>query len=221
MIKKVEEIVRDVRVCLDRNEADLALIESGDEETLLLDDIIRSKIAESVDRVHLAAPYWMLEPAFKNYSSGEFNWKVDDNCGHVVLPDGFLRLVKFEVSDWERPVHETISRESAEYRLQRSRVRALRGTPQRPVCAIGTSEDGVVLEFYSSNAAKESVTASLEYIARAKITKDADTGKEVIEVSEQCYEAVVYTAAWLVQNSTGENEQGERMHELAMTLLKR
>ena len=61
MIFQIDRIMEDVRVCLDQNMDSGALIESGDIDTLSLDEIIRSKIVEAVQRVHTAAPYYLLE----------------------------------------------------------------------------------------------------------------------------------------------------------------
>ncbi len=195
MIKQVEDILKDVRVCLDRNETGNALISTGDEETLLLDDIIRSKIVESVDSVHMAAPYWMLEQGHN--LEGSIHWGELES-GYVLLPDDFLRLVVFEMSDWERPVHEAISVLSPEYKLQRSRIKALRGTAQRPVCAIVVKPFGRVLEFYSCKTEGSTVSRAV-YIPKAEI--DANDG---VDISEKCYRAVVYTVGAASLTTMGE-----------------
>jgi len=211
MIKQVEDILRDVRVCLDQNEADNALISNGDEETLMLDDIIRSKILESVDSVHLAAPYWMLEQGHNLRAT--IHWEPME-CGYTLLPDDFLRLVVFEMSDWERPVHEAISTLSPEYKLQRSRIKALRGTAQRPVCAIGAKPFGKVLEFYSCKTTNATVSRAV-YIPIAEI--DANDG---VDISEQCYAAVVYTVAAATLTTMGETQQAAALVEQANNLLQ-
>ena len=47
MIFRVNKIIKDVRVCMDENRTDTALIADSDEETLRLDEVIKSKILEA------------------------------------------------------------------------------------------------------------------------------------------------------------------------------
>ena len=54
MIKQIEDIVRDVRIAIDENATSKALFAEGDTETLTLDEIIKSKIADSeIGRAHV------------------------------------------------------------------------------------------------------------------------------------------------------------------------
>ena len=48
---KVEDFIREVRIALDRNMSSDALAALGDTDTLALDDIIRSKVMDSVRTV--------------------------------------------------------------------------------------------------------------------------------------------------------------------------
>ena len=65
MIYQLDKIMQDVRICLDQNMTSDALLKSGDIDTLSLNDIIRSKILEAVQRVHRDAPNYLLD-AMKN-----------------------------------------------------------------------------------------------------------------------------------------------------------
>ena len=56
MIFQIDKIMQDVRVCIDQNMMSEALIVNDDVDTLALDEIIKSKILESIQRVHLKAP---------------------------------------------------------------------------------------------------------------------------------------------------------------------
>jgi hypothetical protein len=56
MIFQIDKIMQDVRICIDQNMESDALIESGDIDTLALDEIIKSKILEAIQRVHMDAP---------------------------------------------------------------------------------------------------------------------------------------------------------------------
>lgn len=235
MVYQLDRIVRDVRVCLDENASGAALLASGDVDTLMLDSIIESKITEATDRVHSEAPYYLLEQGHyfgdneEAITDGEGHviipagevaiyWE-DRESGHILLPQDFMRLVVFEMSDWERPVYTPITPADPRYARQHSRVKALRGTAQRPVCAIAVRPEGKVLEFYSCKSEEATVTRAV-YIPYAEI-KDDGSGNVGVDISERCYDAVVYTAAALVLTTQGEPEKANVLFEKAKTYLQK
>ncbi len=211
MIYQIDKIMQDVRICIDQNMTSDALIDTGDIDTLALDDIIRSKIVEAVERVHLSAPNHLLE---SGHNFGDAVYWGDLESGWVLLPDDFMRLVVFEMDDWEQAVYQAISTDDAEYEKQRSRFKGLRGTSQRPVCAIAIRPEGRVLEFYSCKSEAAQVSRAI-YIPYPTI--DEDDG---VDVSERCYKAVVYTAAGLTLITCGEVDKGNNLSEMAQTFLK-
>lgn len=216
MIYTVGRIIKDVRICLDENRIDTALFADGDEDTLQLDEVIRSKVVEAVDRVHMSAPYHLLEQGHNfNEDTNEsdtvypygIHW-ADQESGWVLLPDDFLRMVVFEMSDWERPVYTAITPADPLYAKQRSRVKAIRGTSQRPVCAVVVRPEGKALEFYSCKS-EEAIVSKAVYIPQATIESDT------VDISERCYRAVVYTIAALVLEAYGETERAATFFETA------
>ncbi|MDE6345373.1 MAG: hypothetical protein K2L55_01720 [Muribaculaceae bacterium] len=211
MIYSVHDIMRDVRVCLDQNMTSEQLIKTGDVDSLALDDIIRSKIPEAVERVHCSAPTHLLE---LGHNFGEAVFWGDQESGWVLLPDDFMRLIVFEMSDWERGVSTVILPTDAEYAMQRQRIKALRGTSQRPVCAVVMRPEGRALEFYSCKS-EEAYVRRAQYVPYPKI--DADDG---IDISERCYTAVVYAAASLVALTLGETEKSSIFSEISKTALQ-
>lgn len=211
MIFQIDKIMHDVRICLDQNMTSDALLESGDIDTLALDDIIRSKILEAVQRVHMDAPNYLLEGG---HNFGDAVYWRELESGWVLLPPDFMRLVVFEMDDWEQAVYQAISTDDPEYEKQRSRFKGIRGTAQRPVCAIAIRPEGRVLEFYSCKSKDAQVSRAM-YIPYPKI--DEDNG---VDICERCYNAVVYTAAGLTLLTCGEVEKGNAVSELAQTFLK-
>lgn len=211
MIFQIDKIMHDVRICLDQNMTSDALLESGDIDTLALDDIIRSKILEAVQRVHMDAPNYLLEGG---HNFGDAVYWRELESGWVLLPPDFMRLVVFEMDDWEQAVYQAISTDDPEYEKQRSRFKGIRGTAQRPVCAIAIRPEGRVLEFYSCKSEDAQVSRAM-YIPYPKI--DEDNG---VDICERCYNAVVYTAAGLTLLTCGEVEKGNAVSELAQTFLK-
>lgn len=232
MIYQVDRIKEAVRTCIDENRVDGSLIANADEDTLQLDEVIQSKIEEAVDRVHMAAPYYLLEQGHninvdvEDEDDSDAGGDTDEvvayapgihwapmECGWILLPEDFMRLVVFQMSDWERPVYGVITPDTPEYKKQRSRVKALRGTSQRPVCALVVRPEGKALEFYSCKS-NQATVAKAVYIPHATIDEYGG-----VDISEKCYTAVVYTIAALALNSMGEPERGNLMLEKANTFL--
>lgn len=189
-------MARAVRVAIDMNRGDETLLMEGDSDTLTLDETIHAKLADAVRMVEMEAPAIMLESGHDFGGEGVFIGK--DGKGFVVLPDDFMRLVAFRMSDWHRTVHDAIDENSPEYAMQSSRWKGICGNPEKPVCAIVRRPEGKVLEFYSSRDDTASVTQA-SYVPRPRI--DAVGG---IDVAEDCYRAAVYRAAALVLSSLGD-----------------
>lgn len=191
------KVVRDARVALDRNNMSKPLVEAGDIETLTLDEIIASKVVDAVGRIHRAAPATMLDTGCQ--LDGGVYWE-DGHRGRVDLPDDFMRLLVFQMSDWERAVYDPITPDSAEYALQRSRYRGLGGTPQRPVVAIATRPTGWVLEFYSCKSQEAEVERGV-YVPWPRVDELGG-----VEIASKCYRAAVLMTAALTAAEIGETE---------------
>ena len=203
--------MQDVRICLDQNMTSDALLDSGDIDTLALNDIIKSKILEAIQRVHMDAPNYLLE---SGHNFGDAVYWRELESGWVLLPQDFMRLVVFEMDDWEQAVYQAISTDDPEYEKQRSRFKGIRGTAQRPVCAIAIRPEGRVLEFYSCKSEDAHVRRAV-YIPYPTIDEDGG-----VDISERCYNAVIYTIAGLTLLTCGEVEKGNAGSELAQTFLK-
>lgn len=212
MIFQVANITRDVRVALDQNMVSTPLLEAGDVDTLSIEEIIASKIIEAVKRVHCDAPVYLLDTGH-NFAD-TIAWRVGDTYGWTLLPNDFMRLIVFQMKDWERPVYTAIGFDNPLYALQSSRYKGLRGNPQKPVCAIGMRPEGRVLEFYSCKNNDVRVSRAL-YLPYPII--DEDNG---IEICERCYDAVIYAIAALVAATLGDNNKSATLFELAKSALR-
>lgn len=210
MIYQIQDIERDVRIALDENDVSTQLVQMGDVDTLALNDIIRSKIVEAVRRVELAAPAHLLEEGH-DFSSGIY-WN-GDGSGWVLLPDDFMRLIAFRMSDWERTVYEAISVDDPLYAKQSSRYKGIRGNVQKPVCAIVNRAEGKALEFYTCKD-NTAMIVRAGYLPYPSI--DANDG---IDISQRCYEAVIYTIAALVAATYGDSVKTTNLNELSKTLI--
>lgn len=210
MIVQAEEMARAVRVAIDMNMRNEPLIADGDTDTLELDEIIYAKLCDAVRLVEMEAPAYMLE------SGHDFRDNLyigDDGKGFVVLPDDFMRLVAFRMSDWKRTVFDAISESDPQYALQSSKWKGICGNPEKPVCAIVRRSEGKVLEFYSCKDDSATVTQAT-YVPVPKI--DMDGG---IDIAEDCYRAAIYRAASLALASVGD-QLSTTMLEISKSLLQ-
>lgn len=211
MIVQAEEMARAVRVAIDMNKGDEPLIMEGDTDTLTFDEIIYAKLADAVRLVETEAPLFMLE---SGHDFGECDTYIgEDGKGFIILPNDFMRLISFRMSDWRRTVFEAISENDSQYALQSSKWKGICGNPEKPVCAIVRRSEGKVLEFYSCNDNTAFVTQAT-YVPIPKI--DIDGG---IDVAEDCYRAAVYRAASLALASVGD-QLSTTMLEISKSLLQ-
>lgn len=213
MVFQVKNIVRDVRLVIDQNRTDTPLLASAEPNTLMLDELIESNITKAVDRVHSIAPYHLLEQGHNFEGMSDAIYWGDLESGWVLLPPDFMRLVIFRMSDWERPVYNVLSADDKLYKRMRSRVKAVRGTAQRPVCVVTQRPEGRALEFYSCKS-EEATIAQAVYIPYSKIDNYGG-----VDISEKCYDAVTRMAAGLVCLALNEGERGASMLEMAKALL--
>ena len=210
MIVQATEMAKAVRVAIDMNKGSEPLLNEENCDTLTLDEIIMSKLADAVRLVEMEAPASMLE---SGHDFGENLFIGEDGKGFVILPGDFMRLVAFRMSDWKRPVFEAISEQDPRYSLQSSKWKGVCGNTEKPVCAIVRRAEGKVLEFYSCSDNKATVTQAT-YIPIPKI--DMDGG---IDVADDCYRAAIYRAASLALASIGE-QLSTTMLDISKSLLQ-
>lgn len=211
MVYKIETVSQDVRIAIDENKTSEQLLGDEDVDTLSLNEIVRSKIEEAVRRVETTAPTFLLE---EGHTFGDSVFWEDNNSGWTLLPDDFMRLIAFRMSDWERTCYNAISVDDPLYDLQSSRFKGVRGNVQKPVCAVVNRAEGKALEFYSCDS-EEAYVKRATYLPYPKIDDE-----EGIDISERCYTAVVYTTAALVLTAYGANDRAEQLNALAKSIME-
>ncbi len=218
MVFKVRDIVRDVKVAIDQNAESGELAVLRDPETLELDELIGSKVEEAAGMVMAVAPVHVLDTALSDFSTEDLFWNAEVSPGatrsaRVVLPDDFLRLVRFRMSDWERPVTEVITPEDPVYARQFSRFGGLRGCPQKPVCAVSRQSSGIVMEIFSCRDDRAEVADAL-YVRIPRVDRDGG-----IDIPERCYRAMVYQTAALTLSSLGDGNLASVMGETSKQMM--
>ena len=185
------------------------LLLEDDIDTISFNDIIYAKLTDAVRMVEMEAPLHLLE---QGHQFGENIVWGDEGKGWLILPDDFMRLVVFKMSDWHHSVSEAITQDDPKYSRQWSKWKGVCGNPEKPVVAIVNRAEGNVLEFFSCNDDTATVEQAV-YIPLPRI--DLDGG---IDVSEKCYKAAVYRAGALALSSIGD-QLATTMIELSKSLL--
>ena len=196
----VSDIIREAKVAIDENVSSEALTALGDLDTLTLDEIIRSKVEDAARLVEEGAAHYLLA-AGKSFG-GSIEWESQEGygAGKVTLPNDFMRLVTFRMSDWSRPVTEAITEEHPLYAQQSSRYLGVRGNPERPVVAIVHGAAGQVLEFYACSAGPGVRVAVAKYLPIPTIKDD------YIDLCPKLERAVVYRLASMTCAIVGHSE---------------
>ena len=197
MLFEVAEIVKDVRIALDQNNNSEALLDTGDIDTLTLDELIESKVADAARVVETQAPVYLLEGGKDFADSLGWLGEAGKSGGFIHLPDDFLRLVSFQMSDWDRSVSVAITDDHPLYARQSSKFAGVRGNPQEPVVALVTYPIGLCLEFYSCSGGANVYIKRSRYIPIPKIEDG------YIDICEKLRPAIVYQAASLVAQTIG------------------
>lgn len=196
----VSDIVLEAKVALDENVDSSALSGLGDVDTLKLDEIVESKVVDAARIIETNAPAHLLDSGKAFGESIGWDGQPGYGAGYIHLPDDFMRLVCFQMSDWDYAVTIAITEDSPQYQMQRSRFAGVRGNPQKPVVAITSQPIGLVLEFFSCYSGENAFIKKARYIPMPRIRN----GK--IELCEKLRRAVVYYTAYLAALSLGDGD---------------
>ena len=210
-------LVKSVRVIMDRNMSSTALSDLGDVDTLSVDDIITDAIPRAARIVEQAASFHLIGQG--SPFTGTIYWPkaVGVGSGHISLPDDFLRLVCFQMSDWVRPAYEVITMDDERYGMQQSEFAGIRGNPHNPVVAIVPWSTGLQLEFYSCTAGDKVYVRRARYLKMPTITGTGDAA--TINISEKLKDAIAYYAAGLAAATLNETDISKNLIEHSKSLM--
>jgi hypothetical protein len=211
---EVENIKQEVKIALDQNMSSEQLLDISDIDTLTFDQIIESKIADAARVVLLNAPNHLLDGGSSFGQSISWFSREGLSGGYIVLPNDFLRLVSFQMSDWTRAVTTPISENDPLYELQSSRFPGIRGCPQNPIVALCSQSIGLVLEFYSCTAGAGVTVKKATYIPIPKIISG------YISFSEKLKPAIIYYTAYLTALSVGQADLAAVMLNTSKELMQ-
>lgn len=219
MFYSLDSLKKEIRVALDQNNSSAALLDIKDIDTLTLEEIIESKIVDAAISVETDAPVHLLDTG-KDFAAS-ITWESEKGYGpgFTQLPDDFLRLICFKMSDWSYAVTEAVSEDSTMYMMQRSRYPGIRGCPERPVVAITSQPTGKMLEFYSCTSGERASVTRARYLPVPKIVKNANE-HDGVEICERLKPAVVYKAAEFVAKTLNNVDLASIMMNMCNELMK-
>jgi len=210
----VPDFIQEVRIVLDRNMQSDALTALSDVDTLSLEEIIRSKVVDSVRAVIMEAPKVRLGPGIPFGESIAWDSEEGIGSGYVLLPPDFLRLVAFQMTDWKKACYEAITPTDPRYAMQHSQFPGIKGNPDRPIVALVNKPVGMALEFYSCMEGAGTSIAIANYIPQPRIIE------EIIHIPRLLKDAAVYHAAYLTAVTMEEIEQAQKLLDIRNSLMQ-
>ena len=192
----VSDLVKEVKVLLDRNQESSGLLSPSDSDTLSQAELIESKIVDAARIILSDAPDDMVEGTS---CTNDVTW-TDRNSyyvGKMVLPTDMLRILSVKADDWNRPA-EIISESDDAYKYQNCKY-GVRGNPERPVAAIVHTANGKSIELYTSK--KNDATLAFIYVQVPSITTE-----HKISLPSVLKDAILYMAGYLTCISLGDND---------------
>lgn len=186
MVYNRETMIGDVRRMMNENWRNEPIAGMDDCRQLRLDDLITMLMPEAAKDALLQAPMTDLE---QGHTFGDaVHWGHHCN-GWVLLPDDFLRLVCFKMSDWDVAVYHAVYADDPLYYLQYSPFESLRGCPQKPVCALVNRPEGQALEFFSC-ADRDAWVERAQYVPLPAYDRHGG-----LDISRRCYDRAVALCA--------------------------
>lgn len=210
----LNDIRQSVRIAIDQNTNDGALAGFGDADTLTLDEIITANVERGAQLVLVNAPHRLLGRGEPLPTPIEWESAVGYGAGYFQLPDDFLRLIAFRMSDWDYAVHTPILDTAPDYMQLRSRYRGISGNPQRPKVALAERDAGLYLEFYTCTEGATASCISARYLPYPKVKDDA------LKLPDKLYEAVVYSIASLTAQTYLLADQATLLAQTAKSLME-
>lgn len=204
----VSELVKEVKVILDRNQESAGLLTPTDSDTLSQGELIQSKIVDAARIILKDAPASMLDG--KTFDGLNTAWAETNGAyvGTVYLPSDMIRLLDVKASDWNRSA-EIITEEDDAYKIQCSRF-GVRGNPERPIAALIHNSGNRYLELFTSKS--NTATVSLTYVGMPFISEGN------IDLPETLKDSIVYMAGYLTCISLGDTDTASGLLGVARKL---
>lgn len=152
---------------IDGLENNIVIEDFGEDKPI--DDFIDSLLDESATETQLLAPTYYLDGGTISFA----NVSVSDGVGEVNKPVDFLKIIRFKLKSWERPVNVSVSEGSPLADIQGNKY--LRGGKAKPIVV----EERSYLRIYPVSLTDIGVTThTLEY-AKKKVAESVNTELQI------------------------------------------
>ena len=209
----VSDLVKEVKVLLDRNQESSGLLTPDDTDTLSQAELIKSKIVDAASIILSDAPVDMVDGIKLDNISVSWASKNNAYVGTVYMPADMIRLLSVRASDWNRNA-EIITENDEAYKYQGCKY-GVRGNPDRPIAAIVHTKGGRYLELYTSKS--NSVTVDFTYVAQPEIITES-SGVCYINLQSNLKDAILYMAGYLTCVSMGDTDTAAGLFGVARKL---
>lgn len=203
-----DQIIAKVRSIMNETGADESLSLLS-EDTVKLDEYIKSCIPDSVNLVVISSPVRCVNK--KAYSPTTIT-NNGDGTGYVVLPTDYISLIAFKMSVWNKVVVKAATLDSQAYAAQRNPI--TRSGKNKPICVLNYIAGGRVLEYYSIGPTETPSVSMFLYEAKY----DPTTGIDLNE-NDPIAIAVCYMCASLVYAIFENNNTAKEMKTMALSLI--
>lgn len=192
----VSDLVKEVKVLLDRNQESAGLLAPDDSDTLSQAELIESKIVDAARIILSDAPEDMVEGTA---CTNAVTWEDSNGyyVGKMILPIDMLRILSVKAEDWTRSA-TIISESDDAYKYQNCKY-GVRGNPERPIAAIVHTTNGKSIELYTSK--KQNATLAFIYIQVPSVT----TEKKIM-LPSILKDSIIYMAGYLTCISLGDTD---------------
>lgn len=192
----VSDLVKVVKVLLDRNQESAGLLTPDDTDTLSQAELIESKIVDAASIILSDAPEDMVEGTA---CTNAVTWEDSNGyyVGKMILPIDMLRILSVKAEDWTRSA-TIISESDDAYKYQNCKY-GVRGNPERPIAAIVHTTNGKSIELYTSK--KQNATLAFIYVQVPSVT----TEKKIM-LPSILKDSIIYMAGYLTCISLGDTD---------------
>lgn len=192
----VSDLVKEVKVLLDRNQESAGLLTPDDTDTLSQAELIESKIVDAASIILSDAPEDMVEGTA---CMNAVTWENINGyyVGKMILPIDMLRILSVKAEDWTRSA-TIISESDDAYKYQNCKY-GVRGNPERPIAAIVHTTNGKSIELYTSK--KQNATLAFIYVQVPSVT----TEKKIM-LPSILKDSIIYMAGYLTCISLGDTD---------------
>lgn len=192
----VSDLVKEVKVLLDRNQESAGLLAPDDSDTLSQAELIESKIVDAASIILSDAPEDMVEGTA---CTNAVTWEDSNGyyVGKMILPIDMLRILSVKAEDWTRSA-TIISESDDAYKYQNCKY-GVRGNPEQPIAAIVHTTNGKSIELYTSK--KQNATLAFIYVQVPSVT----TEKKIM-LPSILKDSIIYMAGYLTCISLGDTD---------------